>query len=215
MTSNSRWIDGIIKRDRNSGRVMTIAFLLLVFSAVLAACNLLGGPSCPVDDERICDFVEELEPLIESLDSDAIWERAALECCKGDFAWPDEEVVDPEAPCIRSGAYRGESTCLTDEEFWNSMVRQAPLSVDYLVRTHNTFSDLTIDMSNTAILVSTGDPEWFLVFFVETVFGEWRVTAVLQVSREALSQFDDAAFESWPLDLETPNLPPGASGGVG
>jgi hypothetical protein len=193
-------------------RWLTLSLLVLAFSAVLAACDLASGSSCPIDDSSFCEFVEELEPLLRQTNSGAVWDRTALECCKGDFAWPGEEVIDPQARCIRSGAFRGEGTCLTDEQFQEFLIRHAPLSVDHLVYTADVFSDLRIDMGETAILVSTGDPEWFLVVFAEEDSGEWQVTAILQVSRASMVQFPDSAFVSWPADLQTPNPPPGARG---
>lgn len=212
----SSYAQGVMSRNHGGGSVATRwvigALLVLLLSALLAACDLLPGASCPIGDKSFCRFVEKIESDVEGLDSAAVLNRTALECCKGDFAWPDEESYDPQALCVRSGAYRGESSCLTDDEFDDFLSRHAPLSVDYLVDTQQGFSELSIDMGDTAILVSTGDPDWFLVIFADQPEGEWQITAILQVRRTVLAEFPDNAFVSWPPDLQPPNPRPGGIG---
>ena len=189
-----------------------IYLLVLVCAVVLGACNGTAESPCPIDDVSFCEFVEEIEPILEGLDSDAVFDRTALECCKGDFAWPDETGFDPDAPCVRSGAFRGEGSCLTKEEFRDFLVRHAPLSVDHLVHTSDVFSELRIEMGDTAILMSTADPDWYLVVFVSEDAGEQSITGILQVNRSTLAQFPEDAFVSWPPDLQPPNPAPGGVG---
>ncbi|MFV2045029.1 MAG: hypothetical protein ACC700_17555 [Anaerolineales bacterium] len=207
--------DTIRKHGLLPARWIAIPLLVFAFSTLLGACDLVRESSCPIDDRSFCEFVEEIEPLVEDLDSNAVLDRTALKCCKGDFAWPDEAGYDPQAECIRSGVFLGEGSCLTKEQFRRFLVRQAPLSVDYLVYTADVFSELRIDMAETAILVSTGDPEWFLVIFALEDSGEWRITAMLHIRRAALSRFPNGTFVSWPPDLEAPNPPLGPRGSVG
>jgi len=195
-----------------------IISLFLAFSALLAACNAVRRPPCPVDDKTFCEFVSEIEPLFAAVDADALLDKTALECCKGDYAWPDETTrpgFDPDAPCIRSGAFRGESGCRTAEEFQEALARHAPLSVEYLVATSPNFAELRIPMSDMAVLVGTRDPEQFLVVFTERDADGWAITAILDIRRAVLDLFPADSFFSWPLDLETPRPPPRATQGLG
>jgi hypothetical protein len=184
----------------------------------LAACNLSEELPCPVDDRSFCGFVQELDTLFIAVDADAILDRAALECCKGDYAWPDEANepgFDPNAPCIRSGAFRGESGCSTAEEFKEVLARHAPLSIEYLISTSQEFAELRIPTGEYAILVSTRESEWFLVVFADQSSGGWGITAILQVRRAVLDLFPADSFISWPPDMQTPRPPPRVTEGVG
>ncbi len=192
--------------------------LSLALAGLLAGCGFLGGSKCPIQDESFCEFVRELEPLIAASDTDALLDRTALLCCKEDYAGPDEAGspgFEPDQPCVRSGVYRGEGTCLTADQFNGLLVRHAPLSVDWLVYTPENFAGLRIDMGELAILISTNDPEWFLVTFAIRNPESWQIASVHQVRRAVLDTFPADAFVSWPPDLRTPKPPPRATRGVG
>jgi hypothetical protein len=192
--------------------------LIPAILVLLAACNLSGKPPCPVDDKAFCEFVQELEPLFVAVDADAIMDRAALECCKGDYAWPDQANLPgfaPNALRIRSGAFRGEGGCSTAEEFKAALAQHAPLSIEYLVSASQNFAELRIPMGEFAIMVGTRDPEWFLAVFAQQVSDAWALTAILQIRRTVLDLFPADSFISWPPDLQTPRLPPRVTEGVG
>jgi hypothetical protein len=197
------------------GTWFTFPFAL---AALLTGCGFLGGSKCPIEDESFCEFVRELEPLIAASDTDALLDRTSLLCCKRDYAGPDEAGspgFDPDQPCVRSGVYRGEGACLTADQFNGLLSRHAPLSVDHLVYTPENFAGLRIDMGELAILISTNDPEWFLVIFSLESQQYWQIVAVHQIRRAVLDPIPTEAFVSWPPELETPKLPPRVTQGVG
>ena len=196
----------------------TRLLLPLVFAALLTGCGLLGASKCPIEDQSFCEFVRELEPLIAASDTDALLSRTSLLCCKKDYAGPDEAAgpgFEPDEPCVRSGVFRGEGACLTADQFRGLLVRHAPLSVDYLVYTAENFPGLRFELGEVAILISTNDPEWFLLVFGLPDQESWQVVAVLQVRRTVLNTFPEDAFVSWPPELRTPNPPPRVTQGMG
>ena len=192
-------------------RRLALGLLTVALSAFSAGCRVSDASLCPVEDESLCEFVRELEPLVTSLNTSAILDRTAMVCCKGDHAWPDEAAspgFDPTQPCVRAGVYLGEGACLTAEQFTAELVRLGPLSIDHLVYTAESFPGLHVEMAEAAILVSTGDPEWFLTLFTQEDTGRWQITAVIRVRRAVLERFPPNAFLSWPPGLETPKPPP-------
>jgi len=199
-------------------RWMPIMSLFLVVTVLPAACNRIGMPPCPAEDKSFCGFVSELEPLFVAVDTDALLDRTTFECCTGGYAWPDEATrpgFDPGAPCIRSGAFRGESGCRTAEEFREALARLAPLSIEYLIVTSPNFAELRIPMSEWAVLVGTREPEQCLVVFSERGADGWAITAILDIRRAVPDLFPADSFFSRPLDLETPRPPPRVTEGVG
>ena len=192
--------------------------LPLALAALLTGCGFFGGSECPIEDQNFCKFVRELEPLIAASDTDALLDRTALLCCKKDYAGPDEAGspgFEPDEPCVRSGVFRGEGACLTADQFRGLLVRHAPLSVDYLVYTAENFPGLRFELGELAILISTNDPEWFLLVFGLPDQESWQVVAVLQVRRTVLNTFPNEAFVSWPPELRAPNPPPRVTQGMG
>lgn len=197
---------------------LKILALLLGFATLLAACVLIGGRACPVDDKSFCEFAEVLEPFIESADAEAIQEHATFICCKGDYVFPDAASrpgFDPDELCLRSGAFRGAGACLTEAQLEDFLFRFAPLSIDHLIYTTEVFSELDIEMAEMAVLVSTNDPEWFLVIIPKSDSDGWSISAIIQISRSELDRFPEDVFVSWPIDAQNPNPIPRATRGVG
>jgi hypothetical protein len=200
-----------MQRDTQHTLRVASGFLALALSALFAGCGLLDRSPCPVHDKSYCEFVRELEPLIASLDSDAILDRTAMVCCKGDYAWPDEAGspgFDPSQPCVRAGVFLGEGACLTADQFSATLVRLAPLSIDHLVHTAENLPGLHVEGDELAILVSTGDPDWFLTLFTLSDSGTRKISAVIQVRRAVLERFPAESFIAWPPGQGTPKPPP-------
>ena len=145
--------------------------------ALAAACNapFFAKPACPLPDEGLCDFVREIEGILEAADGQALMRRTEAGCNLRDFRQPgmEEDGAIPDAAGVFGGLFFAESNCMPIEGYVQAWSESGAKVVRYVIypRLEESRRD------GPALLIRTDDPEFDRLLFLERSGSEWRIIA--------------------------------------
>jgi hypothetical protein len=148
---------------------------------------------CPIDDESFCDFVYELQPIVEDSDIEGILARTRQYDCatSGGFhpGWNPEFECSEDSYCVQSGVFEGEGGCTplsSVRSTWNSNAHRPLILRGIVYPLIPGLDQYGIDeLSGPAILVRTDEPEWDWILFCKPADGKWSISAILRQRRSA------------------------------